>query len=317
MQKIIIKKSEKIKSLMNKVAQDEGAIKALPNAPFGGMDKFGLFDGKMRVPFNIRLLIPMLRFSRVLANGVVRSYQSIDENPPKPKTNAPKAFLALFEAYAKELGVGAIAYTRLPREFIFQDCAVLFINAIVLSWEMDYDKMAQAPSPATAKMILQTYSDLGVVANQLTDFLRSHGFAAQASHPNGGPVLYTALAERAGMGWHGRHGLIITPEFGPRHRLAAIFTSIENLPFANKNEHSWIPAFCATCGRCIEKCPGKAIYEHPIHNANGTITHIDSDKCFVEFNQNYSCSICVKECMFNLLGYDRIKELARKKGVIS
>ena len=76
-----------------------------------------------------------------------------------------ESFLTEFEHYARELGLGVISYTQLPREYIFSDKAVLFDNVIILSMEMDFDKMEMAPSPQTQIMILQTYNDLGIISN--------------------------------------------------------------------------------------------------------------------------------------------------------
>ncbi|MFQ6125673.1 MAG: hypothetical protein ACE5R6_13880 [Candidatus Heimdallarchaeota archaeon] len=93
----------------------------------------------------------------------------------------------------------------------------------------------------TRIIILWIYNDLRIAANKLTDYLRQQGFAAQTGHPLGGLIVYPPFGQLAGMGWHGSHGLLIIPEFGPRHRLAAIYTNIANLPMTSQNSHA--------CGR--------------------------------------------------------------------
>ena len=75
----------------------------------------------------------------------------------------------------------------------------------------------------------------------------------------GGITDYTHLAELAGFGAIGYHGLLITPEFGPRVRLAAVFTSIEDLPSTATDEHAWIEDFCRECVKCVRQCPPQAI----------------------------------------------------------
>ena len=122
----------------------------------------------------------------------------------------------------------------------------------------------------------------------------------------GGQALYPLMAEKAGMGYHGRHGMIITPQFGPRHRLAAIYCSIKNLPHVEENEHAWIADYCDRCGQCIKACPVNAIYERPIVRESGIITHINAGTCFQYFNNNYSCSLCIKECLFNYRPYHEL-----------
>jgi len=44
---------------------------------------------------------------------------------------------------------------------------------------------------------------------------------------------------------------LITPKFGPRVRLAAVYTSIQNLPDSKENNHSWIEEYCKICGQDI------------------------------------------------------------------
>ncbi len=102
--------------------------------------------------------------------------------------------------------------------------------------------------------------------------------------------------------------LIISPEAGPRHRLAVVYTDIENLPIRKENPHDWIKEFCRQCGKCIKKCPSQAIHETPVKTKGDHIAYIDNNDCVNYFSKNYGCSVCVKECPFNQLGYDKIKD---------
>ena len=264
------------------LTQRDDVIKAVPASP-----ERGLFNPQKpmptRPPLSLRILPPMLRIMRPMRHNIRLSLSSLDQNPQLPKTEVDESFLTEFANYAKSLGVASVDYAKLPREYIFRGKAVLFDNVIILSMEMDRDKIAMAPSPQTQIMILRTYNDLGIAANKLTDYLRQHGFAAQAGHPLGGLTVYPPLGQLAGMGWHGSHGLFIIPEFGPRHRLAAIYTNITNLPKTSQNSHGWVEDFCAGCKRCIKVCPSNAIYETPIIHDNGAKTHIDVEKCLPVF----------------------------------
>ena len=164
-------------------------------------------------------------------------------------------------------------------------------------------------------MIFGTYDDLGIAANKIAYFLREQGYAAQADHPLGGLVLFPPLAQKAGIGRVGKHGLLITPEFGPRVRLAAVYTSIQDLPFAETNDHDWIDEYCKICGICIKQCPPQAILEEAVTHDTGRITNITQQSCFEYFTQFYGCSVCVKVCPFSKAGdtYERLKAVLEKR----
>ena len=241
----------------------------------------------------------MFPLMRRLGKDVLSSLETVDQNPTSPKETVTQAFLEEFENHAFSLGVGVIGYTDLPHEAVFKDKAVLFDRVIVLAMEMDKGKIDAAPSAETMHMIMDTYYKLGQTVNILVDYLHKHGYAVQGGHPLGGQALYPLIGEKAGMGYLGRHGMLITQQFGSRQRLAAIYCNIKNLPSAQKGDNKEIADFCERCGRCITACPVMAIYEKPIRHESGVITHIDAGRCFDYFSNNYSCSVCVKECYFN------------------
>jgi epoxyqueuosine reductase QueG len=203
--------------------------------------------------------------------------------------------------------VGSIGYAKLPADLIFEGFGVLFDKTIVLAMEMNREKIEKAPSQETFEMIHETYDELGIAANRIVGFLRERGFAAHAGHPLGGLTLYPPLAQMAGIGWIGKHGLLITPEFGPRVRLAAVYTNIENLPFSEANPHEWIEEYCEKCGLCMKMCPADAIYQNPKVDENGHETHIQTNLCFEYFAENYGCSVCIKVCPFSKVPYAKLK----------
>ncbi|MGQ9493625.1 MAG: hypothetical protein ACUVR2_07670 [Anaerolineae bacterium] len=62
-------------------------------------------------------------------------------------------------------------------------------------------------------------------------------------------VSHRVFAEAAGLGWRGRHSLIVTPETGPALRFATIFTP-GRIPGSPKE----LPG-CGECRMCLEVCP--------------------------------------------------------------
>ncbi|MCG3227651.1 MAG: 4Fe-4S dicluster domain-containing protein [Candidatus Heimdallarchaeota archaeon] len=259
------------------------------------------------------LVIATLRYILSSMKNIQKSVISLNQNPKEPKTSFSETELQELENCALSLNICSIGYTKVPEELVFHNKAIIYDNAIVLAMKMDNKKINKAPSKITIKNIWETYDNLGKAANKIAEFLRSKGYSAQASHPLGGLVLYPPLAQLAGMGYFGFSGLLITPENGPTVRLAAVYTSIENLPFNEGNEHSWVREYCAKCGICIDKCPPQAIYKEPIFHETGRVTHIDNDKCFPYFSENHGCTVCIKVCPFNNVDYYKLKENFEKK----
>jgi Pyruvate/2-oxoacid:ferredoxin oxidoreductase delta subunit len=266
-----------------------------------------------RDDIEMRHMFPIRRLLSVIKNIHI-SVDSIPNNPQNPPVNAPAAFFEQLKEFAHSLGVGPIDFVKLPQDLIFQKVGVLFDNAMVLAMEMSKEKIDKAPSQATMNMVFATYDELGIAANRIADFIREQGYAAQADHPLGGLVLFPPLAQKAGIGWVGKHGLLITPEFGPRVRLAAVYTSIQNLPFAKSNDHEWIEEYCKTCGLCIKQCPPHAILDESVIHDTGRVTHIKQRECFEYFAQYYGCSVCAKVCPFSRAGdtYELLKVVTKK-----
>ena len=251
----------------------------------------------------IRMLPTMLQ---CLA-GIKQSLRSLDQNPPVPKTEVSEDLIKEIEETAFGLGASSIGYTRLPARWVFQDKAVVYENALILTMEMDQEGIDSAPSLACMKTVMETYRDLGRVANHLADLLRNHGYGAHAGHPLNGLALYPPLAQMAGLGWIGLNGIIVTPEHGPRVRLAAVFTSIENLPFSAQNDHAWVAEYCESCKICIKKCPPGALFGAPVDHGDGRYTYVENELCFPYFNEYHGCSVCIAVCPFNHIPYQKIK----------
>jgi epoxyqueuosine reductase len=296
----------------------EDALAARPEAIHATADsptRFEIVTEAMnrghRPPASLRAM-PHMMGSMV---GIRRSLQTLDRNPAQPRTRIPEAELAELEAYARSVGIDDIGYVHLPETLVFQRKAVLHENAIMLTMEMAKDRIDTSPSEQSFIEVHQTYHHLGRAANQIAGWLRKRGYSAHAGHPLMGLALYPPLAQQAGLGWRGLHGLLITPRFGPRVRLAAVFTSIENLPFDHdeRNDHQWIEAYCDLCKLCVTECPPQAILDQPVSHANGLVTCVVTEKCFPYFVDNYGCSICIRVCPFQKEEYAVLKSHVSKR----
>jgi epoxyqueuosine reductase len=102
-----------------------------------------------------------------------------------------------------------------------------------------------------------------------------------------GILSFKHAAEFAGLGRIGQNSLLITPEFGPRMRLACLLTDAE-IPATQRLAAN--P--CDGCGRCIEKCPAHALTSP----AAGQPYAINKFAC-ASFRQGSGCcSTCISSC---------------------
>ncbi|MDR3651444.1 MAG: tRNA epoxyqueuosine(34) reductase QueG [Paludibacter sp.] len=114
------------------------------------------------------------------------------------------------------------------------------------------------------------------------------------------PVLERRWAERAGLGWIGKHTQLIHPGLGSYTFIGILMLNIDleyDLP---------ILPHCGTCTKCMDACPTKAI-ENGTLNARRCISYltIESKNAIpVEFQSKLSdyilgCDICADVCPWN------------------
>lgn len=117
------------------------------------------------------------------------------------------------------------------------------------------------------------------------------------------PVLEREHAARAGLGWIGKHTLLIHPRRGSWLLLGGILTTL-NLepPRAQRVE----PDHCGTCSRCIDACPTDAITPYRV-DASRCISYLTIEhrsSIDPEFHQAlgdwiFGCDICQEVCPHN------------------
>ncbi len=113
------------------------------------------------------------------------------------------------------------------------------------------------------------------------------------------PVMDKAWAERAGLGWIGKHSNLITPELGSWVFLGELIVDIELDPDSER-----VPDHCGTCTACIDACPTAAIIAPYVVDSNRCISFLtielrDEELPLSTAGWVYGCDVCQDVCPWN------------------
>ncbi len=116
------------------------------------------------------------------------------------------------------------------------------------------------------------------------------------------PIHEREVAARAGIGWVGKHTLIIHPRLGSWFMLGCVLTTMDLAPPTPSPE----PDHCGTCTRCIDACPTGAITPYSV-DASRCISYLTIERREAvppEFHAAmgdwlYGCDICQGVCPHN------------------
>ena len=144
---------------------------------------------------------------------------------------------------------------------------------------------------------------LGGRLKLLAEFMNQTGGAETRSlwYVDTGPILERDFAERAGLGFVGKHTNLISRKLGNWIFLAEIITTLELTPDAPEKNH------CGKCSRCISACPTNAITAPFQLDARRCISYLTIELkglIPVEFrkaigNRIYGCDDCLAVCPWN------------------
>ena len=130
---------------------------------------------------------------------------------------------------------------------------------------------------------------------------RDWGDIAGRVYVDSAPILERAWAARSGLGWIGKHGLMLNKEGGSHFFLGEILVDLELPSDGPVTDH------CGSCTRCIDACPTGAIIRPQV---------VDGSKCISYFtielrdalpepmagrfeNWMFGCDICQEVCPWN------------------
>ena len=124
--------------------------------------------------------------------------------------------------------------------------------------------------------------------------------ATTRSYVDTGPVMEKVWAQKAGLGWQGKHTNLISRDYGSWFFLGELIVDITldyDEPFSED--------LCGTCTACIDTCPTQALEDYKIDSGKCisylTIEHRGD---FPEGRDDlhgwiYGCDICQEVCPWN------------------
>ena len=169
---------------------------------------------------------------------------------------------------------------------VLDDDEAAFISRYTLG--RDYHKVLRAKLQSLADNITLALTESGVE-------FRYRVFTDSA------PVMEVALARKAGLGWRGKHTLLLSRDAGSMFFLGEIYTNLPLPVDAAVTEH------CGTCQKCIDICPTQAIIGPYQLDARRCISYltIEHKGAIPEplrplmGNRIYGCDDCQLVCPWN------------------
>lgn len=233
--------------------------------------------------------------------------------------NDPVANVRGVKKAASFFGASLVGVCKLDRRWLYSPAYLIsseggqtvennipdeFEYAVAIAVEMDYDAINCSPAHAASAATGAGYSRMAFTAGLLTQYIRGLGY--QAIPCGNDTACSIPIAIDAGLGEIARNGLLITPQFGPRVRLAKVLTDLPLLP--DQPIEFGVKEFCMICEKCARKCPSQSIQygdpdekPHNISNREGVLTwHINAETCLNFWAVNGTdCANCIRSCPFN------------------
>ncbi len=106
-------------------------------------------------------------------------------------------------------------------------------------------------------------------------------------------------ATSAGLGWIGKNGLLISPEYGPRLSLATVLT---NAPLAPDEPLEY--SLCGDCTLCVIHCPSQAITGSEWSRTNPFVELVRQGNCRIHKTNKKqtvgkpNCGLCINICPY-------------------
>ncbi|MDR3584742.1 MAG: 4Fe-4S dicluster domain-containing protein [Desulfosporosinus sp.] len=216
---------------------------------------------------------------------------------------------------ALELGADLVGITDLRRvdglPTVPQGLMEPYTHAVVIAVAISSDVFEQITNEPTP-LYLHHYLTANILLDDINLRLQREimrgGFRALAIPASQvvdqvnlmGHISHKAMAKAAGLGWQGKSLLLVTPEYGPRVRLATLLTNapLESDPLLTNR--------CGSCQECQNACPAAAIKggsweDHPQTREEA----LHFSRCVEKVKEDFAkrpeigkpiCGVCISVC---------------------
>ena len=173
-----------------------------------------------------------------------------------------------------------------------------------VDFEQEWQRLAQ-PDQAVVSIYARGRDYHKILRQRLQDFAKSIeakiGSFGYRVFTDSAPLMEVELARKAGLGWRGKHTLLLNREAGSTFFLGEILVDIP-LPLDTEIEEH-----CGSCSACIDICPTQAITAPYALDARRCISYLtieNPDLIPIEFrkamgNRVYGCDDCQLYCPWN------------------
>ena len=185
---------------------------------------------------------------------------------------------------------------------------VICVTMNYLTPTIDFDHewhRLRDPTQAVVSMYARGRDYHKVMRNRLQEFAqlieKQIGSFGYRVFTDSAPLMEVELARKAGLGWRGKHTLLLNRESGSTFFLGEILVDVP-LPIDQEEE-----SHCGTCQACIDVCPTQAItapYQLDARRCISYLTIENPDAIPIEFrramgNRVYGCDDCQLICPWN------------------
>lgn len=211
----------------------------------------------------------------------------------------PQQFSAEVTEFALGHEAGAVGIAPMDPLYVFEGYTIDEPWVIVLALAPNYERLKEVPSDETNGIgvteIGEQYARGTRVSFALANWIRSQGYTAQAyPGPSASALLLIPPAIASGLGELGKHGSLISRQYGAGLRLAGVTTGMPLAPTGP--DRFGADEFCLSCQVCTNACPPGAINERKQIVRGVERWYVDFDKCIPFFAESASCGICIAEC---------------------